>query len=649
MHLIFFPTIHLFCIAEFNGKIELSNVADKVICSTDQEKLCSPHRLNHAKNVVQYLLQPLTSNNKFDVEVSKILHMRIFLWLASVLALLQLDFTIHRGEPRQKSVHYRPTVKRDGTELTVQNNNVYYMANLEIGSDGQRVQVILDTGSSDLWVPTRDCRAPNTNYDATGRELNELENCSASKIGANKHALISETESHQGLLLESNGRFTSRDLSKRRHRSLKHDPSDEMATESSDVSACTSHGTYNTDSSETFEELDDFPDFEVSYGDGSGASGKYGTDDVVVGNTTLKSLTFAFCSLTDSESGVLGIGPVALEATNDNTMNPRQYDNFPLHLKKQGLIKRSLYSVSLGKNNALEGSVLFGAVDHSKYTGKLERVKVVNRWELLGSKASPYLEIILDSITGKNLAISYQTTVTLDTGSTINNLPAIYVLRIGKHLRGNYDGTGHWMVDCKHMDLDEKLNFDFSGVKIEVPIKDLVLDGLDGSCYLGVFEQNTQPILGESFLRNAYVVYDLEAFEIALAPASDGLDGSEIEEVIGEIPLAVKAPRYNSTEVSQIFSGHRHGSSTEVTLVTSTFSNTLASASPDTTDDLWKIESDARFTYTGTLTVNGTSATTFTMGGHDGHVSKSSDGTPETRPCGLIYVFLGLLCLLATV
>jgi hypothetical protein len=70
------------------------------------------------------------------------------------------------------------------------------------------------------------------------------------------------------------------------------------------------------------------------------------------------------------------------------------------------------------------------------------------------------------------------------------------------------------LPNCDLQFADGSLDFDFSGVKIRVPysefiIKDLLQDG-DDFCSLGIEAINsTCVILGDTFLRSAYVVYDL--------------------------------------------------------------------------------------------------------------------------------------------
>lgn len=45
-----------------------------------------------------------------------------------------------------------------------------------------------------------------------------------------------------------------------------------------------------------------------------------------------------------------------------------RYENLPLRLKSQGAINKAMYSIYLNEPKKKNGTVLFGAVDHAKYT-----------------------------------------------------------------------------------------------------------------------------------------------------------------------------------------------------------------------------------------------------------------------------------------
>lgn len=78
-------------------------------------------------------------------------------------------------------------------------------------------------------------------------------------------------------------------------------------------------------------------------------------------------------------------------------------------------------------------------------------------------------------------------------------------------------------MDCIK-DLNAYLDFDFAGKVIRVPITDMQV-GTSSSkvCMLGIMTQDEDPqsnpylVLGDNFLRNAYIVYDLDDMLISMA------------------------------------------------------------------------------------------------------------------------------------
>lgn len=194
-----------------------------------------------------------------------------------------------------------------------------------------------------------------------------------------------------------------------------------------------------------------------------------------------------------------------------------------------GLINSNAYSLWLNDLEASTGSILFGGVNTEKFIGELATLPIQR-------ENGQYVEFII-ALTG--LALSNGSTsntyrsdslpaaVLLDSGSSLTYLPDSLVQSIYNDLEVNYDsssGTGY--VPCSMVNQDINLNFTFSGPSIPVGINELVLDpgtGLtfsDGTaaCVFGIAPAgDSTAVLGDTFLRSAYVVYDLENNEISLA------------------------------------------------------------------------------------------------------------------------------------
>lgn len=173
--------------------------------------------------------------------------------------------------------------------------------------------------------------------------------------------------------------------------------------------------------------------------------------------------------------------------------------------------------------------------------------------------------------------------VALDSGTTISYLPLALVRNIWTYF-GVFNDTansGVGLVDCTLATRSAGLTIDFrftstdfggkQGPVIKVPFREFVLDniksssssggnidlppnlGFEQACAFGLLNSGSSlPILGQNFIRSAYVVHDLDHHKIGLAQAnlnaSSGVtstngDGSssivEITEGVG-IPTSVK-------------------------------------------------------------------------------------------------------------
>jgi len=402
----------------------------------------------------------------------------------------------------------------DTTDVTVRNHVTMFSASLEMGSDKQNVTVLVDTGSSDLWVMS----AENPYCSSK----------SSTSYGSSKYRI---TEAQQKAAFSSM---------------------------SSDKINCYEHSQFEPSSSDSFSMND--TSFHITYGDGSFANGTYVQDTISYGGATIKNANFAFANETDSEISVWGIGYAGLESTvttydEDGNFSPT-YSNLPMQMKEQGIIEQIAYSLWLNDLDASQGTLLFGGVDHSKYTGSLQKVPVLSSYP--GTKPSE-LHIKLDKVTlyqDDNSAdiIKCAYPALLDSGTSFMMLPEAFLEAILDSIGGTYASSGNCFASC---DLEGGLKFDFSGVTIDVDFQQLLFQTSSASsvCQLGILPSSNTLVLGDTFLRSAYVVYDLENNEIALAQAQMSASGSaSIEAITSGIPSASKASGYSSSSVGNSYS-----------------------------------------------------------------------------------------------
>ncbi|CCG24594.1 hypothetical protein CORT_0F03710 [Candida orthopsilosis Co 90-125] len=333
--------------------------------------------------------------------------------------------------------------KRDYIKTNLKRRKSYYTTELKIGSQKKKVKVVIDTGSSDLWVPSSEAKC--------------LDN-----------------------------------------------------------SKCRSEGVYSVEKSKTAKKLNQ--PFEIEYPDDTSASGVYVQDTVRIGKKTISQQQFAVVDKSSAKMGALGIGLKSDEETSDNST----YDNFVFNLKKQGLINKAGYSLYLPEKEKKSGTILFGGIDEDKCSGNLTKFIV----------SSDKLAVPLQSVSFENKNYKNDTEAIIDSGSTFSYLPTNIVDGISDLLNGSYsDKLGVYVVDCKNRRKKSGyITFNFNNeTSILAPlshfvdclkkIKSHVPDHEKNHCGLSILrgDGDGETILGDNFLRSAYVSVDLEDKTVGLA------------------------------------------------------------------------------------------------------------------------------------
>ncbi|KAL4744122.1 aspartic peptidase domain-containing protein [Aspergillus similis] len=361
-----------------------------------------------------------------------------------------------------------------------------YSANLTIGDPPQAVEVSVDTGSADLWV----VYSENPVCDVQGAR-------------------------------------------------------------------CDDSGTYDPNASTSFDGLSD--EFSIEYGDSSWAEGYYAIDTLTIADAEVPEVQFAVAVESSIDKGILGIG------YSTNVVSTYRYANLPERLVANNITSSNAYSLWLNRLGSDEGTILFGGINTAQYTGPLRTLPVVryngNYIHLWLTLTEMGVESASDDIT-KSYADTRSTSgaqefpfvALLDSGATLTYLPSNVVAQIFSDLDVHlYEPEQFGYVPCDTYLVgreDYNLTFTFSGVTIRVPLRELVLrDAISGpgrdalplpnanntdeeSCLFGILP-NTDffPILGDTFLRSAYVVFDLDNNEISLAQANTDPGNDRILEI----------------------------------------------------------------------------------------------------------------------
>jgi hypothetical protein len=427
------------------------------------------------------------------------MHVRIF-WACLGLARLCLadHGTLSLRTYRNHEKHAQALRKRDMEHLakrspfTVDLGNIdylgggFYYVNASVGTPAQEVQLDIDTGSSDIWM-----------------------------FGTNS--------CDQTRFLCAGGVF------------------DESASTSITI---LSPGT-----------------FKIQYfTKGSGVTGDYISDNFGIGTQTINNLTMGVASEAVSvNTGIMGIGFDTNEAAyasaiahGDTTVQP--YANLMDVMKSQGLVGSRSYSLYLDDLEAATGSIVFGGYDKAKFQGDLSILDIQPN-----AKTGIYSDfsVILSSVgVTDNSGSTVLTTpnmpniVILDSGTAFTIIPQDLLDEIVSYLGADNDPTYAYIVRCDLNGMAGTLDYQFAGPTgpvISVPFSELAVPLIDFQtntpftdtaghpiCRLGLSAPSTldEPLLfGDTFLRSAYVVYDLDNLQIGIAQTLFNVTDSNVQAI----------------------------------------------------------------------------------------------------------------------
>jgi hypothetical protein len=326
--------------------------------------------------------------------------------------------------------------------------------------------------------------------------------------------------------------------------------------------------TYDASKSSTYKLLD-AGGFNISYADSSGAQGDYISDVLSIGGATINPLEMGFATTATLTTGLLGIGYDKNEASDTLTAGSFVYPSIIDTLVDQNIIATKTYSLYLDDLEASTGSIIFGGLDSDKFQGDLVQLPVIP--DHFRNGTAIYLDLAVNmtsfSIMGEagnttELYDTYTSTfeefpIVLDSGTSLIYLPDPLPAYIFDFI-GAYDDTqnsGQVFVDCaiKTNSPGQTFNFGFGGTGgalIKVPMTEMIFPltglfytppeyvpsakslGYSSVCALGLQSGGTDGpfLLGDTFLRSAYVVYDLTNNLIGIAQTNfDSTSSSIIE------------------------------------------------------------------------------------------------------------------------
>ena len=118
------------------------------------------------------------------------------------------------------------------------------------------------------------------------------------------------------------------------------------------------------------------------------------------------------------------------------------------------------------------------------------------------------------------------TNVMLDSGTSISRMHSAAVTPLLEALDAEVDSQGNYLTSCSQRQVGGSVDFGFAGVTVRIPFSDFIIDaGSPSACYIGVTVTTDQQILGDSVLRGGYFVFDWDNQAIHVAEGADCGDG----------------------------------------------------------------------------------------------------------------------------
>ncbi|ODA83204.1 hypothetical protein RJ55_01715 [Drechmeria coniospora] len=281
-------------------------------------------------------------------------------------------------------------------------------------------------------------------------------------------------------------------------------------------------------------------------------------DEIALGPAALGSMKFGIAAQQDSNMDRPLVG---LAFPHDSERPDFILDR----MVDRGVINSRAFSVYISDQRIRTGSILFGGIDRTMYTGALQRVPMIpsplsrkgrftrptvqmSRLSILEPTGSG--AVIFDKGQGPPSAQFQNPYITsegigfvIDTGAPMCYFPPHILANVLVQFPNAHKNGEHFQVDCSLRHDPRVLKFEFGAhATIHVPMKDFVWQSQDQSCWLGATEApGKTPQLGISFLRSAYVTFDYDNLAVHMAQSVGCVTGASGLVAIDKGPGAVPA------------------------------------------------------------------------------------------------------------
>ncbi|KAF2964119.1 hypothetical protein GQX73_g9448 [Xylaria multiplex] len=192
-------------------------------------------------------------------------------------------------------------------------------------------------------------------------------------------------------------------------------------------------------------------------------------------------------------------------------------------LADQQFTNSKAFSLALGKGPANDqGVIIFGGIDTKKFTGELTSNEILPPQ---GNDTYAEYNVQMTSLgltspdgTFSSYGNRGNSVVRIDAGTTYTYVPDNLIPDIYKDLQAAYYND-YVVAPCAQRENNSQIRFTIGSTTISVPFSEFLTINLNETlCYVGILPQGSFPrgVLGLSFLRSAYVVFDQTRNEILM-------------------------------------------------------------------------------------------------------------------------------------
>ncbi|CAM1509456.1 Fc.00g031950.m01.CDS01 [Cosmosporella sp. VM-42] len=268
--------------------------------------------------------------------------------------------------------------------------------------------------------------------------------------------------------------------------------------------ACGIHGTFGPDDSETLE-ITNKP-FSIAYGSGN-VNGELVKDTITVAGMSF-NYQFGLAMTTSDQfiqfafDGILGLA-----------MNDGANENFLNTLDEANEIDNNIFCIALNRadDGSNEGEIRFGSTNSDKFTGEITYSDISHEddWAI---------DIDDMGYDGKTAGVG-GIVAYIDTGTSFIFGPEDLVQKLHAVIPGSASSDGTtYTIPC---DSDKSFTISFSGVDYEVSAKDWISPkNNEGLCTSNIYGHEVVKgawLLGDTFLKNVYTVFDKDKRRIGFA------------------------------------------------------------------------------------------------------------------------------------